>query len=179
MIVRRWPPANVQGGVPGRRVGECRRARNPLHTHCTTLLLPGRGCPGPPVPTAVLTDRAESMSDAAEQDREFIERAVSRSEAFLVDADDGTDVGVVDKVRLDHEGRVSRIDVRSGWFGRRLHLFGIDDVVAVFPPERLLVVSSPPWLGPLNRRAVPRKGTRCEPRDCGACAGACLRRNRR
>ena len=106
----------------------------------------------------MLTDRAETMSDAAEQDREFIERAGSRSEAFLVDADDGTDVGVVDKVRLDHEGRVSRIDVRGGWFGRRLHLFGIDDVVAVFPPERLLVVSSASVARPTQPAGGPADG---------------------
>ena len=82
------------------------------------------------------------MSGASEQTREFIERVVGRSEAFLVDAEDGTEVGVVDNVQLDTGGHVAQIDVCSGWFGRRRQVFYLDDVVAVSPSRRLLVVSN-------------------------------------
>ena len=74
--------------------------------------------------------------------REFFERVVSVSQAFLVDAEDGTEVGVVDQVVLDDAGRVVRFDVGCGWFGRRRRTFHLDDVVAVLPARRLLVVSN-------------------------------------
>jgi hypothetical protein len=82
------------------------------------------------------------MSGEAEQTREFIEQTVSRSGAYLVDAADGTEVGVVDQVLFDDVGRPTRIDVTCGWFGRRRCTFDVDDVVAVYPSGRLLVVSN-------------------------------------
>jgi hypothetical protein len=82
------------------------------------------------------------VSGEAEQTRELIERTVSRSEAYLVDAADGTEVGVVDRVSFDDAGRPARIDVTCGWFGRRRCTFDVDDVVAIYPSGRLLVVSN-------------------------------------
>lgn len=82
------------------------------------------------------------MSGEGEQTREFIEREVIWSGAYLVDAADGTEVGVVDQVLLDGAGRPTRIDVRCGWFGRRLCSFKVDDVVAVYRSGRLLIVSN-------------------------------------
>jgi hypothetical protein len=92
------------------------------------------------------------MSGWSEQTREFIERAVSRSGAFLVDAEDGTEVGVVDQVLLDHAGRAVQIDVGCGWFGRRRRTFDVEDVVAISPSRRLLVVTNASVA-----RAEPRK----------------------
>ena len=82
------------------------------------------------------------MSGEGEQTREFIDGAVVWSGAYLVDAADGTEVGVVDQVLLDDAGRPAQIDVRCGWFGRRLCTFNVDDVVAVYPSGRLLIVSN-------------------------------------
>jgi hypothetical protein len=82
------------------------------------------------------------MSGERGQTREFIEQAVSGSGAFLVDTADGTEVGVVDEVVLDHAGRPVRVEVTCGWFGRRRCSFDIDDIVAAYPLERLLVVLS-------------------------------------
>jgi hypothetical protein len=82
-----------------------------------------------------------AMSGEGEQTREFVEREVIRSGAYLVDAADGTEVGVVDQVLIDDAGRPTRIDVTCGWFGRRRCSFNVDDVVAVYPSGRLLIVS--------------------------------------
>ena len=82
------------------------------------------------------------MSSESEHPREFIELVVSVSAAFLVDAEDGTRVGVVDEVLFDDAGRVAQIDVCSGWFGRQRRAFYLADVVAVSPSQRFLVVSN-------------------------------------
>jgi hypothetical protein len=81
------------------------------------------------------------MSSRTKHPCEFIESVVSGSEAFLVDAEDGTRVGVVDEILFDDAGRVAQIDVCSGWFGRRRWAFDLADVVVVSPSQRLLVVS--------------------------------------
>lgn len=82
------------------------------------------------------------MSGEREQTREFIERVLVLSGAYLVDAADGTEVGVVDEVFLDDAGRAAWLEVACGWFGRRRCTFNVDDVVAVYPSERLLIVSN-------------------------------------
>ena len=81
------------------------------------------------------------MSGESGQRREVIELLVRDSDYFLVDAEDGTDVGVVDNV-LDEAGRFAHIEVVSGWFGRRRLTLDLADVVAVSPSRRLLVVSN-------------------------------------
>ena len=82
------------------------------------------------------------MSGEDEQTREFIDGAVVWSEAYLVDAADGTELGVVDQVLLDDVGQQARIEVRCGWFGRRRCCFSVDDVIGVYPSARLLIVSN-------------------------------------
>ena len=82
------------------------------------------------------------MSSRSEHSCELIESLVSRSGAFLVDAEDGTRVGVVDEILFDDAGRVAQIDVCSGWFGRHRRAFYLADVVAVSPSQRFLVVSN-------------------------------------
>lgn len=120
--------------MPGSRVGDCRHARNPLHTRRFAPLSEVGPSSGPKA--------FGVMSGEGEQTREFIEREVIWSGAYLVDAADGTEVGVVDQVLLDGAGRPTRIDVRCGWFGRRLCSFKVDDVVAVYRSGRLLIVSN-------------------------------------
>jgi len=71
----------------------------------------------------------------------YVQRALRESEAFLVDAEDGSNVGVVDKLLLDESGRVAGIEVCVGWFGRRRWTFSAADVVAVWPGSRHLFVS--------------------------------------
>lgn len=70
----------------------------------------------------------------------YVQWALRESEAFLVDAEDGSEVGVVDKVLLE-SGRVAGIEVCVGWFGRRRWTFSAADVVAVWPERRRLFVS--------------------------------------
>lgn len=81
------------------------------------------------------------MSSGSEYACKLIELVVSSSEAFLVDAEDGTRVGVVDEIVFDDAGRVTHIEVCSGWFGRQRRAFDLADVVAALPSQRLLVVS--------------------------------------
>jgi uncharacterized protein YrrD len=75
-------------------------------------------------------------------DIDAIEQALHEAHGFLVDTEDGTEVGVVDDVALDESGRVERIDVCGGWFGRRRLTFDLGDVVSVSPAARHVVVSS-------------------------------------
>ena len=82
------------------------------------------------------------MSRESEPACRWIEQGLRGCLAFLVDAEDGTEVGVVDDVLFDSEGRVAQIDVRSGWFGRGRRTFDLTDVVAVAPSRRLVVVSN-------------------------------------
>jgi PRC-barrel domain len=71
----------------------------------------------------------------------YLQRAIRESEDFLVESEDGTKVGVVDKVILDDSGGVAAIEVGVGWLGRRRWTFGAADVVAVLPARRRLYVS--------------------------------------
>jgi hypothetical protein len=80
------------------------------------------------------------VSGGGRQSREDIERLARLSGDYLVDAEDGTQLGVVDEVLCDEAGAV-RIEVGCGWFGRRRLTFELDDVVSVSPSRRLLVVS--------------------------------------
>jgi hypothetical protein len=82
------------------------------------------------------------MSGETWQRREVIELLVRDSADFLVDAEDGTEVGVVDRVLVDEAGQVAEIEVGCGWFGRRRLTLDLRDVVAVSPSRRLLVVSN-------------------------------------
>jgi hypothetical protein len=82
------------------------------------------------------------MSGERGQRREVIELLVRDSGDFLVDAEDGTEVGVVDRVLFDEASRVTQIEVGCGWFGRRRLTLDLGDVVAVSPSRRLLVVSN-------------------------------------
>ena len=61
---------------------------------------------------------------------------------FLVDGADGSEIGVVDDVEVDPTtGRPTRLHVGGGWFGRRRYVFGVEDVIAVYPAARRLIVS--------------------------------------
>lgn len=71
-----------------------------------------------------------------------IERVLREAEGFLVDAEDATEVGIVDDVVLDDAGRVVRIDVFGGWFGRRRFTFEVGDVLRVSPAGRRVIVST-------------------------------------
>ena len=82
------------------------------------------------------------MSRECGHRREVIELLVRDSDDFLVDAEDGTEVGLVDKVLFDEAGQVAHIEVGCGWFGRRRLTLDLGDVVAVSPSRRLLVVSN-------------------------------------
>jgi uncharacterized protein YrrD len=70
-----------------------------------------------------------------------VERALRESEAYLADGEDGTEVGVVDKVLFDEAGRVAGIEVCAGWFGRRRLTFDVRDVIAVWPRRRRVYLS--------------------------------------
>jgi hypothetical protein len=74
-------------------------------------------------------------------DIDGIERSLHEAHGFLVDKEDGTALGVVDDVALDESGRVARIDVCGGWFGRRRLTFDLGEVVSVSPAARRVVVS--------------------------------------
>jgi uncharacterized protein YrrD len=84
----------------------------------------------------VTADWSDPVSDL-----EGIERALHEAHGFLVDAEDGTEVGIVDDVTLDESGRVVQIDVCGGWFGRRRLSFEVGDVLSVSPARRRIVVS--------------------------------------
>ena len=75
-------------------------------------------------------------------DIDGIERSLHEAHGFLVDTEDGREVGVVDDVALDESRRVARIDVCGSWFGRRRLTFDLGDVVSVSPAARRVVVSS-------------------------------------
>ena len=64
---------------------------------------------------------------------------------FLVDGADGSEIGVVDEVEVDPTtGRPTRLHVGRGWFRRHRYVFGVEDVIAVDPAARRLVVSPRP-----------------------------------
>jgi hypothetical protein len=66
-----------------------------------------------------------------------------RCEGFLVDASDGRQLGVVEHVETDDDGRVSALVVATGWFGRRHLRVDPGAVVRLVPAEQLLVADAP------------------------------------
>ena len=73
-------------------------------------------------------------------DRLTVEAQLRSTHGFLVDTTDFREVGIVDEVVLDEDGRVVRLEVCGGWFGRRRRTVRMDDVVEIFPAERRLIV---------------------------------------
>jgi sporulation protein YlmC with PRC-barrel domain len=76
-------------------------------------------------------------------DRLVVEAYLRSAHGFLVDATDGREIGVVDDVIEDPAtGRVVRLDVRGGWFGRRRTVIDVRDVQQVSPASRRIVVAT-------------------------------------
>jgi hypothetical protein len=69
------------------------------------------------------------------------ERVLAECEAFLVDARDGRQIGVVDRVeRAGRAGRASALLIAAGWFGRRRLRVEAEAVEALVPEERRVIV---------------------------------------
>jgi sporulation protein YlmC with PRC-barrel domain len=76
-------------------------------------------------------------------DRLVVEAYLRSAHGFLVDTTDGREIGVVDDVIKDPAtGRVVRLDVRGGWFGRRRTIIDVRDVQQVSPASRRIVVAT-------------------------------------
>ena len=76
-------------------------------------------------------------------DRLVVEAYLRSAHGFLVDTTDGREIGVVDDVIEDPAtGRVVRLDVRGGWFGRRRTVIDARDVEHVSPASRQVVVTT-------------------------------------
>lgn len=66
-----------------------------------------------------------------------------RCHGFLVDSESSEGVGVVDDVELaSGSNRAVGLVVASGWFGRHLQTLAVEDLQAIEPSERRLVVKS-------------------------------------
>jgi sporulation protein YlmC with PRC-barrel domain len=60
---------------------------------------------------------------------------------FLVDSEDGEEIGVVDDVELEHgSGHPVALLVACGWFGRHVRPIPVEHVRAIFPGEMRVVV---------------------------------------
>jgi sporulation protein YlmC with PRC-barrel domain len=60
---------------------------------------------------------------------------------FLVDSEEGEEIGVVDDVELRHgSGDPVALVVACGWFGRHVCLIPVEHVQAVIPGERRVIV---------------------------------------
>lgn len=76
-------------------------------------------------------------------DRLSADALLRAAHGFLVDTTRGREVGVVDDIITDHTtGRVNRIEVCGGWFGRRRRTIDVTDIRAIDPGRRRLVVSA-------------------------------------
>ena len=76
-------------------------------------------------------------------DRLVVEAYLRSAHGFLVDTTDGREIGVVDDVIGDPAtGRVVKLDVRGGWFGRRRTVIDVRDVQQVSPASRRIVVAT-------------------------------------
>jgi hypothetical protein len=76
------------------------------------------------------------------------EDLLARCDGFLVDGRDGSEIGIVEEVETSGPAsRVSALIVSSGWFGRRRYRLDADDVAAVIPAERRIVIGDPPAAG--------------------------------
>lgn len=76
-------------------------------------------------------------------DRLVVEAYLRSAHGFLVDTTDGREIGVVDDVIEDPAtGRVVRLDVRGGWFGRRRTVIDAGEVQQISPASRRIVVAT-------------------------------------
>lgn len=79
------------------------------------------------------------------------ERLLAECEDFLVDGNDGRQIGVVDRVeRSGAEGFASALLVSAGWFGRRRLRVEAQAIEALVPEERRLIVD-PSRVHPIGR----------------------------
>jgi hypothetical protein len=68
------------------------------------------------------------------------ETLLAGSEGFLVDAADGRELGVVDRVDTDPDGAVTALLVTGGWFGRRRTRIPVTAIEEIVPADRRIVV---------------------------------------
>jgi hypothetical protein len=69
------------------------------------------------------------------------ERLLTECEGFLVDANDGQTIGVVESIERDGPfGAVSALVVAAGWFGRKQLRVDADAIAALAPLERRIIV---------------------------------------
>jgi sporulation protein YlmC with PRC-barrel domain len=84
-------------------------------------------------------------------DRLAADAQLRSAHGFLVDTVDGREVGVVEDVTLDPAtGRVARLEVCGGWFGRRRRMIAVDEISMIFPRERRITVA-PTVVDPFGR----------------------------
>ncbi len=98
-------------------------------------------------PTAAerkLRDDGDSWSDRdVGPDRLLVEAYLRSAHGFLVDTQDGREVGVVDDVITDPAtGLVAHLEVCGGWFGRRRTRIDVRDIREVSPASRRIVVAA-------------------------------------
>ena len=71
-----------------------------------------------------------------------LDESIRNAHGFLVDTTHGREVGVVEDIVVDPAtGKVVRIEVCGGWFGRRRRTIAPYQVEAIDPSIRLLVVA--------------------------------------
>lgn len=88
------------------------------------------------------TGRNGWTDDWVGYDRLAAEAQLRSAHGFLVDTVDGREVGVVEDVTLDPAtGRVVRLEVCGGWFGRRRRTIAVDEISQLFPRERRITVA--------------------------------------
>ncbi|HEX7255044.1 MAG TPA: PRC-barrel domain-containing protein [Gaiellaceae bacterium] len=75
--------------------------------------------------------------DVAVPDPEGI---LADSHGFLVDTTDGRELGVVDEVEVGPDGAVTALVVAGGWFGRRRTRIQVEEIEAILPAERRIIV---------------------------------------
>jgi hypothetical protein len=96
---------------------------------------------GPAAATESGRRRDNVWSDSwSAPDRLTVEAQLRGTYGFLVDTINSREVGIVDEVIIDEDGRVVCLVVCGGWFGRRRRTVKVDDVVKIFPGERRLIV---------------------------------------
>lgn len=72
------------------------------------------------------------------------ERCLSESEGFLVHSASGDPIGIVDDVRVDaRSGKAVELDVCAGWFGRHRITVQAEEVVAILPGTKRLILDLP------------------------------------
>jgi sporulation protein YlmC with PRC-barrel domain len=60
---------------------------------------------------------------------------------FLVDSEEGEEIGVVDDVELEQDsGHPIALIVACGWFGRKVSPIPVENVRAIIPDEKRVVV---------------------------------------